>query len=180
MCTLHSENQDTNSGGFLSGGEALFFLLILLAVSLCVSVLLSPASRARRRERREQEAAAAEQRRKRLEQKWHAAVTQGVWGTMPDGSWRACLPEYEDTSMRRRRKKLLVHRYSLDGKEPTETDSECDEWEYEKEVNGEEAVVDVDVESWDGGDRGDSGDVGHIPSGDAGPSNAPRIGNGSW
>jgi hypothetical protein len=107
MCQLPNESGE-NGVPFLSGGEALFFLLILLAVSLCVSVLLSPASRARRRERREHETRTAEALRIRLAKKWQQAVVQGVWGTMPDGRWIACVPEHEDPSARRRRKQMLV------------------------------------------------------------------------
>ena len=143
MCQLPNESGE-NGVPFLSGGEALFFLLILLAVSLCVSVLLSPASRARRRERREHETRTAEALRIRLAKKWQQAVVQGVWGTMPDGRWIACIPEHEDPVARRRRKQMLV---SCNLDELNENG-----FAYETDTDNEWDVVDLEKGETTGGD----------------------------
>ena len=77
----------------MSGGQALFLLLILLTVSMCVSVLLSPESRRRRRERVEREAREKARVLRRKEKELNRSVKSGLWLTQPDGAVCVCVAE---------------------------------------------------------------------------------------
>ena len=79
----------------MQGGEALFLLLLLLTVSMCVSVLLSPVSRRRRRERLEREAREKARALRRGKKLWDMSVERGVWLTQPDGAVDVCVVDVE-------------------------------------------------------------------------------------
>ena len=79
----------------MRGGEALFLLLLLLTVSMCVPVLLSPVSRRRRRERLEREAREKARALRREKKLWDMSVERGVWLTQPDGAVDVCVVDVE-------------------------------------------------------------------------------------
>ena len=111
QCALPDERSPSPPGNgtpFVSGGEALFLLLLLLTVSMCVSVLLSPESRRRRRERLEREAREKARALHREQKRWARSVKTGMWLTQPDGAVCVCVADAEaerDDSRRSRRRR---------------------------------------------------------------------------
>ena len=93
QCALPGERPHNAGTPLMSGGQALFLLLILLTVSMCVSVLLSPESRRRRRERVEREAREKARVLRRKEKEWNRSVKSGLWLTQPDGAVCVCVAE---------------------------------------------------------------------------------------
>ena len=116
QCALPDERSPSPPGNgtpFVSGGEALFLLLLLLTVSMCVSVLLSPESRRRRRERLEREAREKARALHREQKRWARSVKTGMWLTQPDGAVCVCVADADglrlvldgDASRSRRRRR---------------------------------------------------------------------------
>ena len=114
QCALPGEREYNNAGTpLMSGGQALFLLLILLTVSMCVSVLLSPESRRRRRERVEREARDKARALRRKEKELNRSVKTGLWLTQPDGAVCVCVADADglrlvldgDASRSRRRRR---------------------------------------------------------------------------
>ena len=93
QCALPGERPHNAGTPLMSGGQALFLLLILLTVSMCVSVLLSPESRRRRRERVEREARDKARALRRKEKELNRSVKTGLWLTQPDGAVCVCVAD---------------------------------------------------------------------------------------
>ena len=140
-----ARNSSAAGTPLVSGGEALFLLLLLLTVSMCVSVLLSPESRRRRRERREREAREKARALRREQKRWDRSVTKGLWLEQPDGAVCVCVFDADattkddgDTRRSRRGRRAAAMKLSLN------------------QSDGDAGTREDALEFWDGSDGGSS------------------------
>ena len=161
QCALPGERPHNAGTPLMSGGQALFLLLILLTVSMCVSVLLSPESRRRRRERVEREAREKARVLRRKEKELNRSVKSGLWLTQPDGAVCVCVAEKglglgldgDASRSRRRRRRRAAAKPALNSE--ADNCDNCGGSSTDSSGGGSDAGSDSETDSETDSDRDD-------------------------